>query len=107
MAVIRALARGLLLAAALLAADTAICLGAHQSLWPHLSLYCFLEGAALMVVAGLIDLGDSAIGSAIRSDLFRTGEKWSYAKYRDGSRLKTTLLVCGASLFILSFAIWI
>lgn|GEM_PF-1696165 len=98
---IKTLRDSLILSAALLAVNLLICLASGEALLPHLSLYSFVEGALLMVTAGLADLGDSALGAAIRRGLFRTGEQWSYSKYK-GSGIKLTLLVSGMILFLAS-----
>ncbi len=98
---IKTLRDSLTLSAALLALDLLVCVATGETLLPHLALYSFLEGALLMATAGLADLGDSALGAAIRRGLFRTGEQWSYSKYR-GSGIKLTLLVSGITLFLAS-----
>jgi len=103
----KTLLRATAVVALLLAIDSASILLVHESLRLHLSLYSFVEGAALMVAAGLLDLGDSALGTAVRRGLFRTGEKWSYDKYESHSNIKPTLLYAGITLFSISFLILI
>lgn len=91
----------LLVVALLLSADAAVSLATRESLIPHISLYSFIEGAILMAAAGLVDLGDSALGASIRRGLFRTGEEWSYKKYSSGTT-KVVMLLSGVTLFVLS-----
>ncbi|MEM0322363.1 MAG: hypothetical protein QW429_04155 [Thermoprotei archaeon] len=97
----KTLRNSLIIVAVLLAFNLAVCVTTGSKVLPTISLYSFLEGAVLMAIAGLADLGDSAIGSAIRRGLFRTGEQWSYTKYR-GNGIKLTLLVSGLILFLMS-----
>jgi uncharacterized membrane protein len=102
--IIKTLLNSVIIVAILLALDTTISLVSRGPPILSLSVYSFIEGATLMVVAGLMDIGGSAIMTAVRRLLFRTGENWSYEKY-GSSNLKLSLLMSGAIMFFVSVAL--